>query len=82
MLYKADHVVSGQKLYRKYMSMKDRIKFNKLRKLYRQSGLSMEEFKEKYKSEYLNNTRRLKYSHSIVQSHLKIPKWYGKMATE
>jgi hypothetical protein len=73
MFKSADHPTASQKIRRKYMSFKDRRKFKKLRKLYRQSGLSLKEFKEKYKSEYLNGVRRLKYSHSIAQSHYKIP---------
>jgi hypothetical protein len=56
-------------------------KLNNIRKLYRQSGLTLEEFKKQYKTEYLNMVRLLKYAHTLKQSHYKIGPFYGKQAT-
>ena len=53
---------------------------NNIRKLYRQSNLTLEEFKKQYRTEYLNMVRLLKYAHALKQSHYKIGPFYGKYA--
>ena len=71
--------VGKDKVHRKWWTPGDRRKLRKIHKLYKESNLTLEQFKEQYKTEYLNMVRIFKYGASIKQSHSKIEQFEGDL---